>query len=191
MSCAHPTYEALLAAKPKAPAGATSLDFLRLRWTLGSDSLYSSITILKDATNANSPQEPYSPTHPVSQSALTSPPVSALIVSIEILDDYATKWIEVHREHAEPEDSPDHNDELFDAEGILEHCCGQDRPGPGLRLEIVADDLVTIGQCASMAARARQPVTSRQRRAELLATRSGHRHVCMAEQSKSTTHRWP
>lgn len=146
MSSAHPTHGALLAEKPKASAGATSLDFFRLRWSLKSDSLRNSIAILQDATDANSPSEPYSPAHPVSQSALTSPPVSALIVSIEILDDYATRWVEVHCEHAEPDDSPDHSDERFDAQGIIEHCCGQDRPGPGPQLEVVTDGLVTIGQ---------------------------------------------
>lgn len=146
MSSAHPTHGAFLAGRSEASADATSLDFFRLRWSLKSDSLRASIAILQDASDANSPSEPYSPAHPVSQTALTSPPVSALTVSIEILDDYATKWIEVHREHAEPDESPDHSGERFDAQGIIEHCCGQDRPGPGPCLEVIADRLVTIGQ---------------------------------------------
>lgn len=146
MSVTRPTYEALVARSPKAPAVTASDDFFRLRWSLKGDDLYSSIAILYHATDANSPKEPYSPSHPISQSALTSPPVSAITVSIEILNDYAADWIGVHREHAEPEDSPDHDGERFDTEGIVEHCCGQDRPCPGPRIQIVADDFVSIGQ---------------------------------------------
>lgn len=49
--------------------------------------------------------------------------------------------------HAEPEDSPGHEIERFDAEGRVEHCCDQDRPGPGPRIEFVADSgFVTIGR---------------------------------------------
>lgn len=148
MSSDYPTYEELIATTPKPPAGFASIELLRLHWFLQTDDLNNSITVLRDATDAVSTQEPYSPAHPVSQASLTTPPISSVTVSIEILNDYSAEWIGVHREHAEPEDSPDHSGERFDAEGIIEHCCDQDRPGSGPRVEITAEPgrFVTIGQ---------------------------------------------
>lgn len=148
MSSEYSTYEALLAAIPRTPAGFISIDFLRLHWSLKSDDQQSSITVLQDATDANSTQEPYSPAHPVAQASLTTPPISSIAVSVEILNDYRAEWIGVHREHAEPEDSPDHSGERYDAEGVIEYCCEQDRPGTGPRVEITAEPghFVTIGR---------------------------------------------
>ncbi|KAM0716234.1 hypothetical protein Q7P37_007679 [Cladosporium fusiforme] len=148
MSTVYPNYEALMAVRPEAPAGAISLEFLRLRWFLQNDNPCSAITIIQDPSVASSAQGPYSPAHPISQLPLTTTPVSAITVSVGILDEYANKWISVHREHAEPEDSPDHDGERFDVEGRVEYCCHQERPGPGPRVEVVAEPghFVTIGQ---------------------------------------------
>lgn len=58
-------------------------------------------------------------------------------------------WVDSHEPHA----FPDQFDEQagpprFDAQGRVKRCCGEDRPGPGPRLEIVAKDgsFVTAGQ---------------------------------------------
>lgn len=49
--------------------------------------------------------------------------------------------------HAEPEDSPDHENERVDADGRVEHCCNQDRPRPVPCVKVVADsEFVTIGR---------------------------------------------
>lgn len=52
-----------------------------------------------------------------------------------------------------PHAFPDQFDEQagpprFDAQGRVEYCCGEDRPGPGPQLEIVAEEghFVTVGQ---------------------------------------------
>ncbi|KEQ64857.1 uncharacterized protein M437DRAFT_73776 [Aureobasidium melanogenum CBS 110374] len=123
--------------------------FLRIRWILRTDEISHSVFILSDPTDLTSSEEPYSPTHPVCGEALTCPPVSSIIVSVESLDDYTSAWIYWHEPHA----FPDQFDEQagpprFDAQGRVEYCCGEHRPGPGPQLEIVAEEghFVTVGQ---------------------------------------------
>jgi hypothetical protein len=147
MPSIYPTFEDLKPAKPNEPRVVDSIDWYRLRWFLRSDDPASSIIVLQDPKNPNSAQTPYSPTHPVSQCALTNPPISAITISTDVLDDYSSDWIDAHR-HAEPEDSPDHDGERFDEYGYVEHCCQQDRPGPGPQIEIIAapGEFVTIGR---------------------------------------------
>jgi hypothetical protein len=125
---------------------------MRLRWFLSNCDPPSAtaINVIRDATDSDSLQEPYSSTHPISQLPLTDPPVSSITVSIYVLDEYAQEWVSVHREHADPEedDCPDHDAARFDAEGEVEYCCNQDRPGPGPQIEVVEKELgafVTIG----------------------------------------------
>lgn len=129
--------------------GLTSIDFHRLRWFVKKNiSLYDSITVTEDATDSKSAQEPYSTSHPISKVALTYPPVSAITISVDTLDEYINDWGYEHGKHAVPEGSPYHSGERFDAEGEVVHCCGHDQPGPGPALEIVAEPgaFVTIGQ---------------------------------------------
>lgn len=142
----YPTYEELIITTP--PHEAISLNVMRLRWFLQDDDPSSAITVLQDAADATSTQEPYSPNHPISRLALTTSPVSAITVSIDILDDYSVEWTFVHQVHAEPEDSPENTGERFDADGKIEHCCDEDRPGTGPEIEIMAapGSFVTIGQ---------------------------------------------
>jgi hypothetical protein len=148
MSSSYPTFETLVAGRPKELGVVTSVDVYRLHWFLRSDDLASSITVLEDPKDPDSTQTPYSSTHPISQCALTNPPVSAITVSTDRLDDYTQNWTYVHNIHAEPEDSPHHEGERYDAEGVIEYCCEQDRPGPGPRVEVKAapGDFVTIGK---------------------------------------------
>jgi hypothetical protein len=128
-----------------------SLDFLRLRWSLTSDNPHDCISILEDAKNAHSSQEPYSIDHPINQQPATHPPVSSMTISIYMLDQYESDWIDAHQPHADPEDFEDQNDPMcpkFDSDGCVNRCCGQDRPGPGPRLELVAKtgEFVSINQ---------------------------------------------
>jgi hypothetical protein len=125
-----------------------SLNFFRLRWHLQSPNPTSSITVLQDALDANSLQESYSPVHPIAQAPLTNPPVLSITISVESLDEQAAKWTWVHSQHAA--DSPDNHTQgsRFDAQGILQHCCGEARPAPSPMLQVVASQpgrFVTIG----------------------------------------------
>jgi hypothetical protein len=127
-----------------------SLDFFRLRWRLTSDNPNDCIFILQDAKDADSSLEPYSADHPVNRKPATHPPVSSMIISIYMLDEYRSDWIDAHQPHADPEDFEDQNDPMcprFDSDGCVDRCCGEDRPGPGPRLELVAKDseFISIG----------------------------------------------
>ncbi|KAK6002720.1 hypothetical protein QM012_001470 [Aureobasidium pullulans] len=137
MSTAYPSYESLVAAGSRPIASPT---FLRIRWFLRSDETSQSIFILDDPTDLDSSEEPYSSTHLICGTALTCPAVSSIIVSVDSLDEYANDWIEAHEPHASPDQ--------FDEQGRVQRCCGEDRPGPGPRLEIVAEggSFVTVGQ---------------------------------------------
>lgn len=135
-----PTYEDLRASRT--PAKATT-DFFRLRWFLQSDNLSDSITIIQDAANHKSPQDAYTSTHPVLQAALTNPPVSAITVSVPILDDFDKDWRNLHSEHADTVEGS-----RLDAENVVEYCCGQDSPGPApcVKVEAKPGHFSTIGQ---------------------------------------------
>jgi hypothetical protein len=127
-----------------------SLDFFRLRWSLTSDDPHDCISILEDAKNVRSPQEPYAADLPINKRSATHPPVSSMIISVYMLDEYESDWIDAHQPHADPEDFEDQTDAMcpkFDSDGRVERCCGQDRPGPGPRLQLVAKDgeFVSIG----------------------------------------------
>jgi hypothetical protein len=149
MASIYPTFEDLKPAKHNELRVTASIDLFRLHWFLRSDDLASSISVLEDPKDPNSTQTPYSPTHPVAQCALTNPPVSAITVSTDVLDDYSTDWTYTHNMHAEPEE-PDCDGSIprFDEEGRVEHCCQQDRPGPGPQIEVIAapGEFVTIGR---------------------------------------------
>lgn len=86
--------------------------------------------------------------HPISQAALTYPPVSTVTISVDTLNEYSHNWDYEHSKHAMPEGSPYSTGARFDDEGELEHCCGQDLPDPGPTLKIVVEPgaFVTIGQ---------------------------------------------
>jgi hypothetical protein len=149
MSTVYPTDEAVNAARNNAPGNLASVDFHRLRWFIKKDTyLQDSITVIKDVTDSESAQEPYSSSHPISQAALTYPPVSTVTISVDTLDEYSPNWDYEHSKHAMPEGSPYSTGARFDDEGELEHCCGQDLPDPGPTLKIVAEPgaFVTIGQ---------------------------------------------
>lgn len=127
-----------------------SLDLLRLHWSLTSDNPNECISILQDAKNADSPHEPYSIEHSINQKPATHSPVSSITISVYMLDQYKSDWIEAHEPHADLDDFSDQNDPMcpkFDSDDCLQRCCGQDRPGPGPRLELVANEgqFISIG----------------------------------------------
>jgi hypothetical protein len=143
-------YQSLECLAAKGTHAIPSLDFLRLRWFLHADNPKDCISILQDAKNADSPQEPYSTDHPINQKPATLPPVSSMIISVDMLDQYQSDWIDAHEPHADPDDFPDQDDAMcpkFDSDDCLQRCCGQDRPGPGPRLELIAkeDHFISIG----------------------------------------------
>lgn len=149
MSPVYPTDEAVNAARNNAPSNLASVDFHRLRWFIRKNtSLEDSITVIQDVTDSESAQEPYSASHPISQAALTYPPVSTVTISVDTLNEYSPNWDYEHSKHAMPEGSSYSTGARFDDEGELEHCCGQDLPDPGPTLKIVAKPgaFVTIGQ---------------------------------------------
>jgi hypothetical protein len=74
-----------------------SLDFFRLRWFLTSDNPHDCISILQDSGNALSSQEMYSIDHPINQQPATYPPVSSMTISIDMLDQYESDWIDAHQ----------------------------------------------------------------------------------------------
>jgi hypothetical protein len=108
----------------------SSFDFFRLRWQLQSPNPTSSITVLQDALDANSTQDAYSPTHPIAQAPLTDPRVPSVTISLEALDEHAATWAWVHIQHVHQRTADSPNDDRtrnshFDAQGILQHCCGE------------------------------------------------------------------
>ncbi|KAH0358798.1 hypothetical protein KCU65_g10185, partial [Aureobasidium melanogenum] len=146
MSTSYPSYKSLLTANTSPQA---SPDLLRLHWNLNSDNVSDSIFVLDGPTNAESKGEPYSSTYQICESASHCPPVSSIIISVENLDEYADQWIEAHGLHADSNAfDEDCGPPCFDSEDVVQRCCGENRPGEGPRLEIVAEPghFITVGQ---------------------------------------------
>lgn len=76
---------------------------LRLRWRAWDP--MESIRVLEDATDANSPQQPYGlATHPIAAEPLTLQPVSSMVVYITSLDMWEECWLTEHGTHADLDD---------------------------------------------------------------------------------------
>jgi len=135
------SYQSLEYLAAKGTHAIPSLDLLRLHWSLTSDNPNDCIIILEDAKNSQSRQDPYSADHTINQQPATHPPVSSMSISVDLLDQYQPDWIDAHEPHADPDDFPNQDDHLcpiFDDENTITRCCGQDRPKPGPRLELLA-----------------------------------------------------
>lgn len=125
----------------------SSVDYCRLRWYL-KGTLSESIRVLRDASDPNSPQDPYqtgTDTHAICTSSLTEPPISSVLISIRQLDYYASDWNDVHERHHDPEDT---KNLIMDHVGILRCSCGHVRPLPGPSLLVQAEpgQFLTIGK---------------------------------------------
>jgi hypothetical protein len=122
-----------------------TLDALRLYWTLNGP-LTSAISVMDDKFyNPDVLLEPYClQTEPslswssVAQSPLTEPKISSVTVGVEQLDDWEDEWMELHRDHANPDPHSaevqfgaladfDPNSDEEGPEHLL-RCCGAGRP---------------------------------------------------------------
>ncbi|KAH7361627.1 hypothetical protein B0T11DRAFT_338629 [Plectosphaerella cucumerina] len=85
----------------KQDAVSFSPHLLRLRWRVGDP--ISSIRVLDNARDANSPQQPYDPdTHPIASEPFTQRlPVSSIDIFIAPLDYWEEWWLNEHDTHAE------------------------------------------------------------------------------------------
>jgi hypothetical protein len=145
-----PPYQSLEYLAAEGTQAIPSLDFFRLRWRLTSDDPNDCISILQDAKDADSPLKPYSADHPINRQPATHPSVSSMTISIYMLDEYHSDWLDAHQPHADQEDFEDQNDPMcpkFDSDGCVNRCCGENCPGPGPRLELKAKDgeFISIG----------------------------------------------
>ncbi|KAF6826081.1 hypothetical protein CMUS01_09574 [Colletotrichum musicola] len=76
---------------------------LRLRWRAWDP--VENIRVLEDATDGNSPQQPYGKaTHAIAAEPLTLQPVSSMVVYIFSLDNWEEAWLTEHDTHADWDD---------------------------------------------------------------------------------------
>ncbi|KAI4640981.1 uncharacterized protein J4E78_010457 [Alternaria triticimaculans] len=144
-SAKPPAYEVYREAQQ--PIG-LSLDAQRLKWALDGP-LNRAIEVMQAINyDPNIATEPYcdktasnTTWHPVSQSPLTEPKTSSVIVHIDILEDWEFQWLEMHRFCHDPEDNGEDPDEFLfgelqdydsDSDEVEEphllRCCRADRP---------------------------------------------------------------
>ncbi|KAF6832633.1 hypothetical protein CPLU01_06029 [Colletotrichum plurivorum] len=110
-----------------------------------------SIHVIADAFDSTSPQEAYKTTthddgvrlHPVSQSCLTTIPVSSITVTVRALDDWQESWLDAHREVEEDKEYV----LLEDRTRRLLRVYGEERPGPSPTCVVRAttQPFVTVG----------------------------------------------
>lgn len=82
-----------------------SRHILRLRWQAWEP--ISSIRVLEDAEDINSPQQPYidgSHTHPIAAEPLTKPPMSSIDLHVAAMDLWEEDWLAEHDVHGEWDD---------------------------------------------------------------------------------------
>ncbi|KAI4640252.1 hypothetical protein J4E93_008457 [Alternaria ventricosa] len=144
-SAISPAYEVYR--ESQQPVG-LSLDAQRLKWALDGP-LYSAIEVMQGiGYDANIATEPYGDKtasnttwHSVSQSPLTEPKTSSVIVHIDILEDWEFQWLEMHRFCHDPEKNGEDPDEFLfgelqdyssdldkEEEPHLLRCCRANRP---------------------------------------------------------------
>jgi hypothetical protein len=144
-SAIPPAYEVYR--KAGQPIGLSS-DAKRLKWALDGP-LHSAVEVMRGMKyEPNIPTEPYGDQtasttiwHPISQSPLTDPKVSSVIVHIEIVEDWEYQWLEFHRSCHDPDENGEDDDEFlfgdlpdYDADSDEEdevhllRCCRADRP---------------------------------------------------------------
>jgi hypothetical protein len=129
------------------PIGISS-DAKRLKWALEGP-LNSAVEVMHGMKyDPRIPTEPYGNQtasmtiwHPISQSPLTDPKVSSVIVHIESIEDWENQWLEFHRSCHYPEENGQDPDEFLfgnlpdydsdsdeEDEAHLLRCCCADRP---------------------------------------------------------------
>ena len=144
-SASLPAYEVYR--KAFRPIG-LSPDAKRLKWAL-EGSLMTAVEVMHDMKyDPKIPTAPYADQtasttiwHPISQSPLTEPKVSSVMVHIPTVDDWEYEWLEFHRFCHHPDESGENPDEFlfgdlpgYDSDSDEEEdvhllrCCGADRP---------------------------------------------------------------
>ncbi|KAF1822573.1 uncharacterized protein K489DRAFT_370226 [Dissoconium aciculare CBS 342.82] len=127
-----------------------SLEFFRLRWTLSSDPDEPAVFVVDDPVNTAEAGngEEYTPENPIAAASIGERPISAVVVSVDVLDQFYDAWCNLH---SEDDPAPD-----FDSKprppNWRRRCiaCNEDspRPGPGPRLFLQAPSryhFITIG----------------------------------------------
>jgi hypothetical protein len=121
-----------------------TLDAIRLVWSF-SGSLETAFSVTASAYNTDVLEPYFQPTagggswHAISQSPLTKPPVSAVVVSVDDLEIWESDWMDFHRNHSDRDfhsesedlhygDLPDYDPEKDEHPPHLLVCCGTDRP---------------------------------------------------------------
>ncbi|KAK4031627.1 hypothetical protein C8A01DRAFT_41923, partial [Parachaetomium inaequale] len=111
----------------------------RIRWTLNGP-LETAITVARDRFfDPDEVPEPYHQGHAFAQAPLTKPKVSSLKLYVETLDDWDHLWMEIHRDHTDPDATYDPANVVYGPlPGVDEAelrggkhllvCCGLKRP---------------------------------------------------------------
>jgi hypothetical protein len=116
----------------------TSMDMLRVIWSLFGPLQYS--VHVADTLDPDFHCQQYATAgggsfHPISTSPATDPPVSAISVEVDVLEQWQYNW---EMEHGE--DDEDHQEWIEDENGEdrkLVHCCGAARPPAALSLKVL------------------------------------------------------
>jgi len=151
-----PTYETLRKSDPASVLN--SIDMLRIRWEPFGP-LEKAVVVADDLeAGSDSPESPFKHVtadgtvsyHPVAQSPATEPPVSAITVQIDDLENWAWDWEQAHIDHAEDCDGGPGPDEEVqwsqDIVPVLLRCCGEHRPrdGPTLVVRPSTGEFATV-----------------------------------------------
>jgi hypothetical protein len=128
-----------------------SLNFLRLQWCLSSDPATPAVFVVDDPADTirAGNGEAFDPGNPIAAASIGQRPVSAVIVSVDVLDGFYDAWCDLHSEDDPPADFDSKPRPRF----WKKRCdyCKEDapQPGPGPQLFIQAQSryhFVTIGQ---------------------------------------------
>jgi hypothetical protein len=133
------------------PPMRASLEFLRLQWCLSSDPASPAIFVVDDPADTirDGNGVTFTPENPIAAASIGERPVSAVTVSVNILDGFYDEWCDLHSE----DDPPADFDSTPRPQYWKKRCnyCDEDapQPGPGPQLFIQAPSryrFVTVGQ---------------------------------------------
>jgi hypothetical protein len=127
----------------------SSLEFLRLQWCLSSNPTSPAVFVVDDPADVNRTGngEAFTPENPIAAALVSERPISAMTISVDLLDNFYGSWHELHYEDDPPGD--------YDSEPrppFKKRCnsCNEDAPRPsGPRLFIQAPSryhFITVGQ---------------------------------------------
>jgi hypothetical protein len=129
-----------------------SLDFLRLQWCLSSDTAVPAVFVADDPADTfrAGHGQPFTSDNPIAAASIGERPVSAMTVSLHILDDYYESWDMLHYEDDLQGDYEDYDSKPRPRYKKRCNFCNQNAPWPdGPKLFIQAPSryhFVTVGQ---------------------------------------------